>query len=85
VLGVNTSQFGRFEIKNVNVSPGLGSLAVGVNVYCVPTCPVGSGVPEIVGGAFGGGGGGGVAVTVIVNAGRFAVAVPSLTLILMFE
>jgi hypothetical protein len=79
VLAVKFNHAGRFAIENVRVSPVLGSLAVGVNEYCVPTCPVGDGVPEIDGGAFGAG------ATVIVNAGSEAVAVPSLTLIMTFE
>jgi hypothetical protein len=79
VLGVKLSQPGWPRIENVNVSPVFGSLAVGVNVYCVPTCPVGDGVPEIVGGTFGAG------ATVIVNAGNDVVAVPSVTRIVMFE
>ena len=77
VLAVNVAHAGRFTIENVR---GLlfGSLAVGVNVYNVPTCPDVGGEPEITGGEFG------AAATVIVNAGNDAVAVPSLTLIVMF-
>src|SRR5512141_3470785 len=60
---------------NVNVPP-FGSLAVGVNVYCVPTVAVVGGVPEITGGAFDD-------ATVIENAGSAVEALPSLTLMTM--
>jgi hypothetical protein len=77
VLPLNVAQAGRFVMLNVSVVPVSGSLAVGVNVYSVPTLPVVGGVPEIVGGRFG-------CVTTIENAGSDAVACPSLTLIAMF-
>src|SRR5690554_6012319 len=41
---------------NVSVSPS-ASLAVGLKLYCWPTCTVLAGVPEIVGGLLAGGGG----------------------------
>jgi hypothetical protein len=81
---LNAAQPGAFKIENVSESLS-ASFAIGVNVYSVPVCTDVGGLPEIVGAEFGGGGGGAVDVTVTVNAGRFAVAVPSLTLILMFE
>jgi hypothetical protein len=90
VLVANVAQAGRFVIENVNASL-FGSLAVGVKEYIVPTCAAVGGEPEIVGGEFEGGGGvggggcgdggGAPAVTVTVNGGKLAVAVPSLTLI----
>src|SRR3970040_1517641 len=51
VLDVNVAQVGRLVMLNVNVWP-LGSLAVGVNVYAVPTVAVVAGVPEMIGGTF---------------------------------
>jgi hypothetical protein len=83
VLAVNVAQAGRFAITNVRGSFS-GSLAVGVNVYSVPTWPDVGGVPEIVGGELEGGGGGGPPVTVIVNGGKPTVAIPSLTPIVTF-
>jgi hypothetical protein len=59
---------------NVNVVPGSGSLAVGVNEYSAPAATLVAGVPEITGGVF---------VTVIENAASAVVASPSLTLITM--
>ena len=78
VAVLNVAQLGRFAIANVSVPPS-GSLAVGVNEYAPPTVVVAGGVPEIVGGWFG------VALTVIVNGGREALAEPSLTLIAMLR
>jgi hypothetical protein len=76
VVVLNAAQLGRLLTPNVSVLPS-GSLAVGVNVYAVPTIAVVVGVPEIVGGLF-------VATTVIENVGSAADSVPSLTLIAMF-
>jgi hypothetical protein len=79
VLPLNVAQAGRLVILNVSVVPVSGSLAVGVNVYRVPTLPVVGGLPEIVGGEFD-------TPTVIENAGNATLAaLPSLTLIAMFE
>jgi len=77
VLVENVAHDGRFEMLNVRGLP-FGSAAVGVNVYCVSTVALVGGAPEIVGGAL-------AAPTAIENAGRVAVAVPSLTLIEMLS
>src|SRR5512139_4271200 len=76
LLVLNVAQFGLLVMLNVNVVPALASLAVGVNVYCVPTVAVVAGVPEITGGVF-------EEATVIANAGSGVDALPSLTLITM--
>jgi hypothetical protein len=77
VLVENVAHEGGPVIENVSGSSSSSS-AVGVNEYSVPASTDGAGVPEIVGGVFGG------AVTVIVNVGSVAMAVPSLTLMEMF-
>src|SRR5512139_2147970 len=77
VLVLNVAQAGLFVMLNVSVVPAFASLAVGVNVYCVPTVAVVGGVPEITGGVF-------EDATVIENAGSGVDALPSLTLITMF-
>ena len=65
------------EIAKVSFAP-LASLALGRNTYAFETIAWVDGVPEMLGG-----GGGAAVVTVIVNAGREAVCVPSLTLIVI--
>ena len=65
-------------MENVRLCPS-GSLAPGVKLYVEPALTVVAGVPLIVGGPSGGSG-----ETVMVNAGKEAVSVPSLTLIVMF-
>ena len=60
---------------NVRLSPS-ASAAVGRNVYAWPTVALVGGEPEIVGARL-------VCATVMANAGRLVVAVPSLTLITM--
>jgi hypothetical protein len=62
---------------NVSVPP-LASFAVGVNEYCAPTVAVVGGVPVMVGAVFD-------EATVMENAGSGVEAVPSLTLMTMFE
>src|SRR5882672_2054733 len=75
LLAVNVAQAGLFKMLNVSVGLGSGSLAVGVNVYCVPALPDVAGAPEIVGALF---------VAVTANAGSVAEPpLPSLTLITM--
>ena len=78
VVLLKLAHAGRLAIENVSESL-FASLAVGVNEYIVPTCPVVGGEPEIVGGVFAGG----AAVTVSVNGGKLEDAVPSPTLIVM--
>ena len=68
---------GPFWIENVSVSPS-ASLADGRKSYGSPASTPVAGVPEICGGLFDPAGS-----TVIVNAGRLAVSVPSVTLITM--
>jgi hypothetical protein len=75
VDAVNVAHVGRLTMLKVSVPP-FASLAVGVNVYCVPTVAVVGGVPEIVGGVLDD-------ATVIENAGSAADALPSLTLMTM--
>src|SRR6185295_1512446 len=75
VVEVNDAQLGLFMMLNVSVPP-FASLAVGVNVYCVPAVAVVGGVPEITGGVF-------EDTTVIANAGNGVDALPSLTLMTM--
>src|SRR5256885_1389465 len=75
VVVLNVAQVGMFATLNLSVVPASGSLAVGVNVYSVPTLSVVGGLPEIVGAAF---------ATVIENAGSAAEALPSLTATTMF-
>src|SRR5215831_3695872 len=70
VLVLNVAHDGLPAMLNVSAVPVSGSLAVGVNVYAVPTEALVGGVPEIVGAVFG---------TVIENAGSAVVALPSLT------
>lgn len=74
VAGLKVAQAGILVMVNDRVVP-LGPAAVGVNPYAIWTCAPVEGVPEMVGG----GGGAGGAVTVMANAGRDAVCVPSLT------
>jgi hypothetical protein len=74
VVALNVAQLGFPVIENVSVPP-LGLVAVGVNEYAEPATTEVAGVPLIVGGA----------ETVIENAGSDALAVPSLTEIVMFE
>jgi hypothetical protein len=82
---LKVAQDGRFEMLNVSRSP-LGSLAVGVNEYALPTRTDVAGDPEIVGALVEGGGGVVVGVpAVIVNAGSRAVVLPSVTLIWMLD
>ena len=45
------AQVGRLTIEKDSLSP-LTSLAIGRNEYIFPTCTIGLGVPDIVGGAF---------------------------------
>ena len=71
------AQPGRPVMLKVSVLPS-ASNAAGVNAYGTPTTPVVDGVPEMAGGELTAG-----TVTVIENAGRLAVACPSLTLITM--
>jgi hypothetical protein len=75
VAVLNDAQLGLLVMLNVSVLP-FASLAVGVNVYCVPTVAVVGGAPEITGGVFDD-------ATVIENAGSGVEALPSLTLITM--
>ena len=71
------AQAGLAAIAKVSFAP-LASLALGRNMYALETIAWVAGVPEMLGG-----GGGAAVVTVIVNAGREAVCVPSLTLIVI--
>src|SRR5262245_995715 len=73
VAVLKVAHAGRFAIAKVSGSES-ASAAVGWNAYAVPCVAVADGVPLIVGARFVVG-----AVTVIVNAGSDAVAVPSLT------
>ena len=54
VVPENFAQLGVFVIENVSVSP-LGPLAVGVNLYVLPTVTEVAGEPLIVGAPFCGG------------------------------
>src|SRR6185369_10465102 len=74
VLALNVAQVGRFAIVKVSASLS-ASAAVGWNAYAVPCFAFVAGVPLIVGGRFVVG-----AVTLMANAGRAALALPSLTL-----
>jgi hypothetical protein len=74
VVVLKFAHAGLFVMLNVSVVPAFASLAVGVNVYCVPTVAAVAGVPLITGVAL---------VTVIVNAASEVVVCPSLTLIVM--
>jgi hypothetical protein len=74
VLLLNVAHGGVVLMLKLNVVPGFGSLAVGVNVYGVPAATLVAGVPEITGGVF---------VTVIENAASAVDANPSLTPIAM--
>jgi hypothetical protein len=65
-------------IEKVSGSPS-ASLAVGVNEYVDPDCTLVAGVPEITGALLAG------AFTVMEKAGKDLLALPSLTLIRMFE
>src|SRR5690606_37370290 len=76
----NDAHDGRLAIENVRSSPS-GSLAVGAKAYASPTVAAVAGVPEIVGARLPGA----AAATVIEKAGREAVALPSLTVMRMFE
>src|SRR5690606_27292808 len=78
--GSSDAHGGAFATEKVSLSPS-GSLAVGAKAYGSPTFADGDGVPEIVGARFCAA----AAVTVIENAGRDAVALPSLTVMRMFE
>jgi len=77
VLALNVAQVGRFAIVKVSASLS-ASAAVGWNAYAVPCFAFVAGVPLIVGGRFVVG-----AVTLMANAGRAALALPSLTLMTM--
>jgi len=74
----NVAHVGRLTIEKVSVSP-LASLAVGWNVYALPATTVVTGVPEIVGGVFGRGD------TLIENAGKEVLTVPSFTAMTILE
>ena len=63
-------------MRNISTSPS-ASAAVGANAYCAPCTTDVCGAPLIVGARFG------ASLTVIVNAGKAALACPSLTLITM--
>src|SRR5690606_10245179 len=80
VMGSSDAQGGGLAIEKVSASSS-GSLADGTKAYSSPTVADDEGAPEIVGARFSGA----AAVTVIENAGRDAVALPSLTVIRMFE
>jgi hypothetical protein len=70
------AQAGLAAIAKVSFAPP-ASLALGRNMYALETTAWVAGVPEMLGG------GGAAVVTVILNAGREAVCVPSLTLIVI--
>ena len=70
----NVAHGGVALMLKLNVVPGFGSLAVGVNEYGVPAGTLVAGVPEITGGVF---------VTAIENAASGVDARPSLTRITM--
>ena len=74
---MNVAQAGLPWMLNVRRSPS-ASAAEGRNAYTWPTVALLAGEPVIVGARF-------VCATVIENAGRLVVAVPSLTLITMLE
>jgi hypothetical protein len=74
----NVAHVGRLTIEKVSGSP-LASLAAGWNVYALPATTVVAGVPEIVGGAFGRGD------TLIENAGKAVLTVPSFTAMTILE
>jgi hypothetical protein len=70
----NVAHGGVVLMLKINVVPGFGSLALGVNEYGSPAATLVAGVPEITGGVF---------VTAIENAASGVDARPSLTLITM--
>ena len=79
VVVLNEAHEGLFVMLNVNVLP-FGSLAVGVKAYALPAVTERVGEPLIVGGGLLE-----AALTAIEKTGSDAVALPSLTVILMFE
>jgi hypothetical protein len=72
VVVLNAAQLGLFAIEKLNAAPR-GLEAVGVKLYACPATTEVDGAPEIVGGAS----------TAIVNGASEALAVPSLTEIVM--
>jgi hypothetical protein len=75
VAVLKLAQAGLFAMENVKLFPE-GSVVIGVNEYAVATVTLVSGEPEIVGPET-------PAATVIANAGREALATPSVTLTTM--
>jgi hypothetical protein len=80
VVVLNAAHDGLFAMLNVSALP-FGSLAVGVNAYALPAVTERAGEPLIVGGELPDV----AALTAIEKAGSDALALPSLTVILMFE
>jgi hypothetical protein len=78
LLELNVAHAGLPEIEKVSGSPS-ASLAVGVKEYVLPDCTLAAGVPEITGALLAG------AFTVMEKVGNDLLALPSLTLMTMFE
>jgi len=76
---LNAAHAGLLAIVNVSASP-FASLAEGVNEYALPACTVVAGEPLITGGV-----GATPPATLIENAGRATVVMPSLTAMVMLE
>src|SRR6185503_14799611 len=76
VVVLNDAQGGMLSMRKVSVLPS-ASAALGWKLYAVPTSTERGGLPEMVGARFAG------AFTWMVNEGSEAVAVPSLTVIVM--